>query len=397
MCIHFSIFALLSRKMEKEASLFHSDPTTQVLADAWNLPAVACSHQKHAIVRRSLGIMSQTIRTKKDVYFRKIFPAFTFEDIANGSYKAKVAKVTDSYVQTVDGWDIFSKRDTMEDEIVKATILSKEKLEKFSRDKPMDYESETTIILYAGGGGFLANLQLIQENYLKKWAKNLNLTIFEAHYPLCPGKKDPYQTKELFNLYMQIVLHYKLVRGVQRLKVALVGDSAGGNIILSLMNVLAALDLEITAAVCVIYPPVDLRTERFTPSMLFSMEDQLLYFTIAKACFRAYVPADVDVAGDWLLSTIMAPDSILKRYPLSYFFCGEKDTHRYLRDDCVRMAFRLNELNPSKCQLIQVAGVYHGFLGFQIPVGLGVDEVSAIHQLVQSYLASLLAGSPATH
>lgn len=238
-------------------------------------------------------------------------------------------------------------------------------------------------MLYAGGGGFLASLQALQELFLTKWANNTGITIFEAHYSLCPEFKYPHQTNELFNLYMQIILHYKTVQKVDKLNIILMGDSAGGNLILSLMNMLAAVNVDMPSALYAVYPAVDLRANRFTPSILFSFEDELLYFTIARACFESYVTKDADFEHDWLLSPTIAPDSILKRYPKSYYFCGDRDT---LRDDCLRMVYKLDCLNDVCHRLIEIGGLYHGFLGFQLPLGLGVAATDRLHSLLQDYL-----------
>ena len=342
------------------------------------------------MIRNSLEFISRRIKTKKDIYFRKIFPSFTFTDISKANYRDKVIEIYENYESITSSWDIFAQRNPEDENLVKATILSNVKLDKKAKILPISKKANNSVILYAGGGGFLANLQLIQENFLKKWAKNTNITVFEAHYTLCPFKKYPYQINELFNLYMQIVLYYKKIQKVKNLRIAIVGDSAGGTIIMSLMNMLASIDIEIPTAVCTIYPALDLRTDRFSPSMLYSLEDQLLYFTIAKACFKAYVHEESDLNNDWLLCPAIAPDYIFERYPKTYIFFGEKDS---MRDDCIRMGYKIHLLSKNQTLLIQVAGVYHGFLGFQIPLGFGVDEVDIVHKMIQRYLVTLLEAS----
>lgn len=306
------------------------------------------------------------------------------KDLEDGSYQEKIDAACDTVRNRTDQWNVYQAGDNSDDALVRATMLSSTKTDPKSNILPLAEKSNHTIIIYAGGGGFLANLKAIQEIFLKKWANNTGVTIFEAHYSLSPEFKYPYQTNELFNLYMQIILHYRHIQKVENLNIILMGDSAGGNLILSLMNMLASVDVEMPSALHAVYPATDLRTDRFTPSMLFSLEDELLYFTIAKTCFSSYVKNVTDFTKDWLLSPILAPASILQRYPKSHFYCGDKDT---LRDDCFRMVHKLDSINQGDHQLVEFTGLYHGFLGFQLPLGLGVAATGRLHSIVQHYLS----------
>lgn len=281
----------------------------------------------------------------------------------------------------MENWNIFAPR-TEGDDVLRTTVLSNSRADFNKRQLPLGKKSRHTVVIYSGGGGFLANLQMIQETFLKKWANNTDLTIFQLYYGLSPQRRFPEPVVDLLNMYLQIVWYYKLVMGIHDLRVILMGDSAGGCIMLSMLNILARFELEIPVEVIAIYPPVDMRLGRFTLSMLLSLEDQLLYFTTAKACNLCYAPQTPTAYNDWLLSPGLAPDEVLARYPKTYFICGEKDS---LKDDIVRMAYRLHSLGKDTT-MMQVEGVYHGFLGFQLPLGLGMNEVDAIHDLLQKEL-----------
>ena len=109
-------------------------------------------------------------------------------------------------------------------------------------------------------------------------------------------------------MYMNVLLYYRLVQQVDDCRIVLMGDSAGGNLVLSLMNLIAFCKLPTPHAVVSIYPPTDLNPHRFTPSMIHSLQDRLLFFSVMRTCFRAYVPESVDYKEDWLLSPARAPD-----------------------------------------------------------------------------------------
>lgn len=116
------------------------------------------------------------------------------------------------------------------------------------------------------------------------------------------------------------------------------GDSSGGNLILSLMNLIAFCKLPTPHAVVSVYPPTDLNPHRFTPSMIHSLQDRLLFFSVMRTCFKAYVPESVDYKEDWLLSPGRAPDQILWQYPHTILICGELDS---LKDDIIRLGYRI--------------------------------------------------------
>jgi len=378
MALNFPYYALFANKRQRDLNLFLSDPDEGSLSTTWNFAST------NKLMRTSLQLIESRIGTKRDVFFRKAFPEFTVKDLEKGIYQKKIDDTLKAIRKIEEPWMVYQARDKNDKSLIRATVLSAEKTDPNSNILPLSQKANHTVVLYAGGGGFLANLQVLQETFLKKWAINTGVTVFEAHYSLCPEFKYPYQTNELFNLYMQIIIHYKEVQKVKDLKVILMGDSAGGNLIMSLMNMLAAVDVPMPSALQLIYPPTDLRANRFSPSMLFSMQDELLYFTIAKACFSAYVPKDADFQNDWLLSPYLASDKILQRYPKSHIYCGDKDT---LHDDCLRMVLKLDTVNPGQHHLVQIAGLFHGFLGFKLPLGVGVAATEKLHEIVQDYLA----------
>ena len=161
------------------------------------------------------------------------------------------------------------------------------------------------------------------------------------------------------------------------------GDSAGGNYALSLMNVLSKLDVELPSKLIAIYPPVDLRQTRFTPSLLHSFNDKLLYFSVGRSCVNSYTPAAADAERDWILSPGLAPDSILKKYPQTTLITGELDS---LRDDIVKLGYRIHRLGMASSKVVQVKGIYHGFMGFELPGWIGIKEVGQLHKLVEGYI-----------
>ena len=45
----------------------------------------------------------------------------------------------------------------------------------------------------------------------------------------------------------------------------------------------------------------------------------------------------------------------------------------------------------SHAEFIEVEGLYHGFLGFWLPLHLGVNDVTKFHDLVEDYIKKMIA------
>ena len=66
--------------------------------------------------------------------------------------------------------------------------------------------------------------------------------------------------------------------------------------------------------------------------------------------------------------------------------CGEFDS---LKDDIIRLAYRIQQ-HTDTCSYVEIEGLKHGFLGYQQPLGFGVDEVDAIHDIISEYIAAIV-------
>lgn len=324
-----------------------------------------------------------SLRTKRDLFLPRICPTFTFATVSDGTYSREFPTLKSVFKDQPKQWNLFGPNNAIREPLYRTTVLSNEK----TRNRLPVPGAGNHIVMYCGGGGFMANLQLIQERFLSQWSKGANTPIFELHYSLSPEHQFPEQLNELLNLYLGIVEYYGQVEGVTDLKVILMGDSAGGNMILGLTNLLAQLSLPMPAMLVTIYPPVDLSVDRFSPSLLRSFEDRLLYFSYLRVCRDSYVGQTLQVAGNWLLSPICAPDSLLKRYPPWHMYCGELDP---MYDDCLKMAHRVNQLTGTT-SFYSLEGLKHGFLGFDLPMRMGVTEVRVFHQQILSLLKSTVA------
>lgn len=384
MLLNFPYYAIQNHSLNVIANKFFANPDLNILCSAWNAPAA------NPVLRFGLELISTRIATKRQIFFRKYFPNFTFDSVQKPDFKESIEESIANFKSEMLEWDIFAPRkDYQAQGLLKATVLCNHKMGKSPLSQlPVSQKANKTVILYCGGGGFVADLQLIQEKFLKQWVKNTDVTIYELHYGLAPKQQYPAPINDAFNLYMQIVLYHKVVMNEPDTKFILMGDSAGGKIALSVMNLLAHLDMFIPHTVFGIYPPTDMRQNRFTPSMVHSLDDKLLYFTVAKTCAQAYIgDAPQDWDKDWLLSPVLATKEIIQRYPKTILTAGEKDT---LRDDNLQLIYKIKMAGKSPAEFIEVEGLYHGFLGFWLPLHLGVNDVTKFHDLVEDYIKKMI-------
>lgn len=143
------------------------------------------------------------------------------------------------------------------------------------------------LMIQCHGGGFVAQSSKSHETYLRDWAKQLNIPIFCIDYSLAPKAPYPRALEECVYAYSWALLNaYKL--GSTADKVILVGDSAGGNLMIALTMKAIELRIRKPDAVLAIYTPVLVEFVP-SPSRLLCLMDPLLPFGFMMRCLKAYV------------------------------------------------------------------------------------------------------------
>ncbi|KAJ3152576.1 hypothetical protein HDU89_001269 [Geranomyces variabilis] len=295
------------------------------------------------------------------------------------------------------------------------------------------------LVFLLPGGGFVAMGPMCHEDHVSQWAKMSKVPILSIDYGKAPENPYPFALEECFDAYRSVVESNGAVIGMQGwwepgrrvkmppIKIVMVGDSAGGNLVVGVvMRCLETYEKHIPPpnGIVLIYPclsfdmscwmpseqlklmraeshknlalkslanakssmkknspltpqdaprkidvlndvsdhskswysfikPKTSRSERVQgPSIPtnLSMTSRMSYFTdriISPEMMRAMAllylggsPNPVDLASDYYLSPVMAPDDLLARFPKTYLLCGEKDP---FVDDTVVFAGRLRE------------------------------------------------------
>ncbi|CAJ0577267.1 unnamed protein product, partial [Mesorhabditis spiculigera] len=146
------------------------------------------------------------------------------------------------------------------------------------------------LLFHCHGGGFVATSSKSHETYLRVWAKLLNCTIVSVEYSLAPENPFPRPTEEVLYAYAWIINNPQLF-GWTGERIAMVGDSAGGNLIVSLNLRLIQLNVKRRPDGLVpCYTPF-LFQYLPSPSRLLSVMDPLLHMGVVLRCVAAYTGA----------------------------------------------------------------------------------------------------------
>uniref|UniRef100_A0A3B3QCY3 Lipase E, hormone sensitive type n=1 Tax=Paramormyrops kingsleyae TaxID=1676925 RepID=A0A3B3QCY3_9TELE len=142
------------------------------------------------------------------------------------------------------------------------------------------------LLVHYHGGGFVAQTSKSHEPYLKSWSQELALPILSVDYSLAPEAPFPRALEECFYGYCWALKNHHLL-GWTGESVCLAGDSAGGNLCLTVSMRAAAHGVRMPDGIMVAYPAT-LLTAYASPSRLLTLMDPLLPLSVLSRCLSAY-------------------------------------------------------------------------------------------------------------
>ncbi|XP_062255900.1 hormone-sensitive lipase isoform X1 [Platichthys flesus] len=172
------------------------------------------------------------------------------------------------------------------------------------------------LLIHFHGGGFVAQTSKSHEPYLKSWSQDLGVPILSIDYSLAPEAPFPRALEECFYSYCWALKNHHLL-GWTGEKVCLAGDSAGGNLCLTMSMRAAAFGVRMPDGIMAAYPAT-LLTAYASPSRLLSLMDPLLPLSVLSRCLSAY-------AGD-------KPETEKQVEKVSTLSLVRRDTALMLRD-----------------------------------------------------------------
>jgi hormone-sensitive lipase len=129
----------------------------------------------------------------------------------------------------------------------------------------------------------------IHQTYTRIWANNLDTPIVSVDYGKAPENPYPQGLYDCFEGFMWVLYCFRQVYEVEPKKIILVGDSAGGNLVAALTNLLISYKLPRPEGVVLVYPALNLNYWNYTPSLLTSLNDMILPHTFLKICLQFYL------------------------------------------------------------------------------------------------------------
>jgi hypothetical protein len=109
-------------------------------------------------------------------------------------------------------------------------------------------------LIHIHGGGFIAMSAASHENYTRKWTNMLEIPVFSIDYRLAPENPYPKALDDVYQAYMWIIKYAEDIFKMDLDKIILVGDSAGGNLVVSLCYLLILLGKKLPTAIFLAYP-----------------------------------------------------------------------------------------------------------------------------------------------
>ncbi|XP_051018565.1 hormone-sensitive lipase isoform X1 [Acomys russatus] len=154
------------------------------------------------------------------------------------------------------------------------------------RPRPHQVPRSRALVVHIHGGGFVAQTSKSHEPYLKTWAQELGVPIISIDYSLAPEAPFPRALEECFFAYCWAVKHCALL-GSTGERICLAGDSAGGNLCITVSLRAAAYGVRVPDGIMAAYPVTTLQPSA-SPSRLLSLMDPLLPLSVLSKCVSAY-------------------------------------------------------------------------------------------------------------
>ncbi|XP_068189171.1 lipase, hormone-sensitive a isoform X2 [Antennarius striatus] len=146
------------------------------------------------------------------------------------------------------------------------------------------------LLIHFHGGGFVAQTSKSHENYLRLWSKELNVPVFSVDYSLSPEGPFPRALEECFYAYCWALNNCHLL-GSTAERVCLAGDSAGGNLCITVSMKAMNTGIRVPDGIMAAYPATLLTTDA-SPSRLLTLIDPLLPLGVLTKCINAYAGED---------------------------------------------------------------------------------------------------------
>ena len=226
---------------------------------------------------------------------------------------------------------------------------------------PKSYNNMTkdSIIFHIHGGGFITLSPLSHENYTRKIVNKTGIPLLSIDYRLSPEYSFPSALDDVYQVYNWVIEKGENDLNLKINNIIMLGDSAGGNLILSLIYILMIRGIKIPSMIILVYPAVKMNIIPLSLSYLNSIYDPLLDYNLLSFCLKSYLGENSDDNNPFL-SPLYMDNKIIKNLPKLKIYGGTGDP---LRDDYIEFFHKCINENID-CELIEFKYFPHGFLNY---------------------------------
>lgn len=232
--------------------------------------------------------------------------------------------------------------------------------------------ADDAVILHMHGGAYVSGGLLQCRALIAPICSSSGLRAFTFSYHLAPEYTYPAQLEDAWTAYQ-----FLKEQGYSAKKIALVGESAGGNLALALALRIREMGEEMPGAIALLSPWVDLKQTGDSYKALKDVDATLDAEELMKNAV-AFAGADY-MLDDARISPVYADFS---GFPPVQIHCG---THEILLSDAELLEHQMLRCGV-KVQLFRWAGMCHVFQAF------GFEESKASNQQIGLFLKSRLLG-----
>lgn len=216
---------------------------------------------------------------------------------------------------------------------------------------PKTHEEAVPCIFFYHGGGFMLGVNELHYRYACEYARNTNSVVIMPDYQLAPEHPYPAGVTDCFKT-LEWALENSSELGIDTTRLAVVGESAGGN--LAAAVALMCRDRGGPALACqvLVYPTTDnthttASARKFTDTPMFYSDANLFMWS-------QYLPADMHDVPSY--AAPLHAES-LRDLPPAYLETAEFDP---LHDEGLAYAMRLMDHNV-EVELNETKGTVHGY------------------------------------
>ena len=236
-------------------------------------------------------------------------------------------------------------------------------------------KNRKTIMFHIHGGGFVAMTPSSHENYLRKWSNELEIPIFSIYYRLSPEFPFPKALDDCFQSYLWLINYGEEFFKMKINDIILSGDSAGGNLCISLCYLLILKKVKLPKVIFIFYPALKMHNLNFSLSYFNAITDPILNYNLLLFCIKSYL-GNFNHPENPFFSPLFMKDNILKFLPSVRIFGGTKDP---LRDDGILFYEKLVKLGKD-VKYTEFKYFPHGYLNYDFPIMM--QEVSKANDMI---------------